>query len=233
MTAFEIRAQDLIDLLVPTIPLASDSTYLAISSVLLARRGDYLTALATDRHVMGMRRVLVNSALPAPDDGWKFALSLKDAKELLKDARGALRAAPRGPTTFWARARLSAPGGGILLRHPTDAPVVTYVEQLTKGGDRYPVERILKILRSTLRTVRSVPQVPGGLDPRLVGKFSAAMKQSTEFPAWWDATPDDGVDGWNTFALKIGPDFVGLVMGMRSSVDGPAVTDVSDWDEVL
>lgn len=228
--AFEIPASTLRFLLTTTIPLASaDTTLPAINAVMLRRQGNYLTATATDRYVMGKARVLVDPNLPAPSKDWGFPLGLTDAKTLLKLANGV-----RKDRTARVRfvddlcGNLSMPVSGL-----------NFEAFGVRSGLR--PDRTLKVdyfLGQILGKVYGKPQRVGGLDLRKVAQFTPAQKLIADIsdgPAiWWNATctGDDDLPS-NTWACKIGQDFVGIVVGVRMPGTMAQHTDVSDWAELL
>lgn len=229
--AFEVHASALADLLAATIPLAStDITLPSISCVMLRRQGDYLTATATDRFVVGIARARLAEDLPAPESGWSFPLKLTDAKGLLKLARELARGKRRGKL---ARVRLVDDGLGVLRLPHFD---LSFIEVGVDGGllpGGFPP--VHKLLANGFGRLRSAPSGVSGLDPRKVAQFAPAAKLARErcesVMEWWQTD-----ERW--WALRIGKDFIGLVMGIRLPVEQheadlvPAAT-LADWSEVL
>lgn len=231
--AFEIPASTLVDLLASTIPLAStDITLPAINCVMLHRRGDWLTATATDRYIAGIMRARLTPDLPAPEPDWSFPLGLADAKELLKLARSKRR-------DRLARVRFVDHGLGTLSMPDAGRTFTEFGVRADLRPQGFPAMRTL--LRLSLGGLRSTPSGVSGIDPRKLAQFAPAAKVAWDrcegITRWWE-TGDRGSDEARQWALRIGEDFVGLVMGIRLPEEQreadllPAAT-LADWSEVL
>jgi hypothetical protein len=234
---FELQASDLLRLLDCTIPLASTDTALpGINVVMLRREGNYLTATATDRYVAGKARVLLNPNLPAPRRGWSFPLGLADAKALRK--------------LCWehrkdraARARFVDQEDGVLSMPISGQSWREFGVKAELRPSGFP--KVESLFRNVMSTVRSKPQVVGGLDITRVAQFAPAAKifwsSHDGAPIFWDATPDrltddDGSVG-PRWALKFGTgvDFgmIGLIMGVKCWMSQSTATNISDWNDQL
>ena len=231
---FEIKAQDLVWLLVATIPLASTNTFLAgLNCVMLRRQGNYLTATASDRYVAGIARRELDPGLPAPEPGWSFPLGLKDAKELLKLARSK-------HSDKNARARFVGHGDGWL-----DMPLscVGFREfGLSPGQNRDDVAgfpAVHTVLARNIGQLRQEPCGVSGIDLVKIAQFAPAArmvwKSCGGYAHWW-RTDDAGDAG--RWVVRIGDDFIGLVMGVRLPVGRveldltPAATR-AEWSDIL
>lgn len=223
-TKFQLMTQQLIKVLGSVIKLAStDITLPVINAVLLRRQGNYLTATATDRYVVGVARDYLNPDLDAPADDWRFAISLADAKALLKLAKANNKTAP---VMIFSATELTLTAG--FDREWSADNVEVTVNRFPGVGPM-----LLKVLSRLART----PSV-GGLNVTRAAQFTDAavlcgdrLHQAT---VWWDASdePRNGVDQ-PQWGVKIGEDFVGVVMGLRLAGSRDDLRSVSDWKDLL
>jgi hypothetical protein len=216
---FQIPAQSIADLLGATSKLASKDQYLRnLNAILLRRCGEYLTATATDCYVLGVARIRLSTDLPMPPDGWRFLVPLSAASSLLRLAK------------HCSTLDFSDDGFTLTVRSDVGGWSADNVEVTHPEDGRYP--SVGPLLRKYLRRIVDAPSI-GGLDFAKVGQFVQAQKifgDSTSPVVIWD-TSEKGQPSW---ALRIGADFVGLVMGMRLPEGmAEARRDVSDWDEIL
>lgn len=230
---FEIKAQDLVWLLAATIPLASTDTFLKnLNCVMLRRQGNYLTATASDRYVAGIARHELDPGLPAPEPGWSFPLGLKDAKELLRLARSRrsdknARAQFVDHSDGWLEMPLSGRGFrqfGLLPGQGRD------------DVDGFPAVHTL--LARSIGQLRQEPCGVSGIDLAKVVQFAPAAKMVWKscggYARWWRTDAGDS----GRWAVRIGDDFIGLVMGVRLPQDRaeldltPAATR-AEWSDIL
>lgn len=231
---FEIKASDLVWLLAATVPLASTNTYLKnLSCVMLRRQDDYVTAAATDRYVAGIARRGLCRDLPAPEPGWSFPLGLGDAKELLKLARS-----KRGDKL--ARARFVDHGDGQLSMPMSCLGFRKF--GLPPGracDDMGGFPAIHTVLARNIGQLRTTPSGVAGVDLCKVAQFAPAARMVWNScggcARWWRVDESSSCPAW---AVKIGDDFIGLVMGVREPEDQaevdltPAATS-ADWSGIL
>jgi len=232
---FEIKTQDLVWLLAATIPLASTNTFLTnFNCVMLRRQGNYLTATASDRYVAGIaRRRAAAAGLPAPEPGWSFPLGLKDAKELLKLARGrSVDKRALVPFVDHSDGWLEIPMSGRGFRE----------FGLLPGQDRDDVGGFPAVHTLLARNIGQLRQElcgVSGIDLAKVAQFAPAAKMvwksCGEYAHWWRTNGAGDLSQW---AVRIGDDFIGLVMGVRLPQDRaeldltPAATR-AEWSDIL
>lgn len=226
-TTFQIHPAQLVKLIGSVLKLAStDITLPILSAVLLRRQGNYLTATATDRYALGVCRDYFDPNLDQPADGWRFLLSLPDAKALLKLARAALKA---------KRPVIPIQANDIDL-------VIGYDGEVRAGNVEFTTQQTYPktdaVLFRILSRLARVPQV-GGLNLGRMAQFVDAglicgdrLGMSTIV---WDASPKPiaGFSAQPQWAIRIGEDFVGAVMGIRVPGSQDVLRDVSDWKDLL
>lgn len=230
MADFWVRPDHILDLVGATLPLASTveidaSLHLRerelcanLSLVLLRRSGDYLTAIATDRYVVGMGRRGLSAAdnEDAPPDGWRLAIGIGDAKRLLTFVRSYRR--QRFPAIPFTRH-----GVFYQLGHEGELTLPADLEERTGG---FPDAATL-LLRMAARN--GDPTGLFGLDPDRAGQFKAARRIFAQQPSDPILFRDSGD---HSFSIQIGEDFLGVLMGFRPSADGWPKLNLDGWKEL-
>jgi hypothetical protein len=218
--AFELRTDQILKLIGSVIKLAStDVTLVQINSVMLRRQGNYLTATTTDRYAIGMCRDYLDPNLDAPADGWRFGLPLADAKALLTFARkcraSKITVVPVVATdtdlTVGHDALFKASGNSEFLRDEFPNVWTLLGKMLKRDGGPDLAGVYVERFTQFYDAQRIADSTIGGRNPMTIWK--AGLGDS---PAW---------------ALKIGTDFIGVVMGCR--LGDTTDNDVSDWGDLL
>jgi hypothetical protein len=228
MTAhtFQLGTQSLLKVIGSVTKLAStDMTLPLINSVLLRRQGNYLTATASDRYVIGVCRDHFLPETDLPPEGWRFLLTLDDAKALLKLARLAVK--EKFPVINFGATELELNGGW-------DQEFVATNVEATVG--HYPnTDSVLLRMLQREPVVSTCAAVYMQRWSQFVDAQRIADKEigGANPSRFWDVTQGSS-PAW---AVKIGrdADFVGVIMGCRLG-DGETaqtVTNVSDWSELL
>lgn len=218
MTDFWIRTEHILDLVGATLPLAStDAVLPRISLVLLRRTGDYLTAVASDRYVLGMarRQLSTMDVEDAPPDGWRLAVAVADCKKLLTLARSYRKAKTQMiPFLFHE--------GVLRVGHDAELMICADLEERVGG---VPATGGLLMKICTPDDGKLVTRA-FGVDPAKVAQFKAAQRIFSAQPA--DPILLRHCKGV-AFEVRIGDDFLGVLMGYRSPADGWPKLDFASW----
>lgn len=118
-----IRAKDLADALADALLFAgNDYTLPVLNGIRLEADGVQLTAVGTNRYVLGVRKVEL------PSDAFTFLLNRDDTKDLISLLKTRQHTHKRGPEVSVAVAEPNGPGNGRLMTVKTDALTVQYNE---------------------------------------------------------------------------------------------------------
>lgn len=210
-----LTASQLRDLVAPVVPLAGkDESLPLLKSVLIRSSGPYLTATATDRYRMGIKRMRTEEPPPA---GLRAVVSLSALKSILSIFKPTRTHNPELRLTFEGdTVRVES---GFLFEGVGSASIVHPLVE----GDYPPVDRLV---RDAIGREQG-DAVPVGLNPTLLGDFRHAQQMGEPLILRCSG-PKSPV------LVHVGEDFIGLVTPIHWAGTAAAQrADDDGWSEVL
>lgn len=214
-----LTARDLDALTASVIPHAeTDRTFPLLGSVLIRSAGDYVTAIATDRYRIALKRLV-----PAerPDNGFRAVVPVAALKQI--------------KTIFRAR-RDHDPALRLVVDE--DSLVVTVIDGLT-GADfgaatgaylrfaltvgEYP--KIDKLVRKALDAKVPDEAFQMTVNPTFLASFKAGQPSAEPM----QVTPTGENQPW---LIRVGDDFIGLLVPVRFG-GGETANTPESWDVLL
>jgi hypothetical protein len=214
MTTFTIGADEFRALVNPVLPMAGTDVYLpAINSVLIEGRGKWLSATATDRFRVGIKRI---AKTPTDDDTatewpeFKANIPLRSVKSMLTTFKS-----PRG--SLPARITFTIEGGTLTVEASGAFDLfdaARFTHQLEPG--EFPGVRA--VIRQALETPEGERMASVGINPAYMADFKASGAKTLRVLVGAAQKP---------LVVTDGEGFIGALMPR-----GTAVAD-EDWTDFL
>lgn len=229
MTAITLTATQLRDLVTPVIPHASkDQTLPVLTALRIRSAGKYVTAIATDRYRIGFQRI---EPTQAPAAGFDAAVPVPVLKRVMAMFR----------PTRWHNPVLELAVDAERLRVSlTDT--MTDQQQTSGTGDvdglagasltftlrtDFPYPNIDRLIREALEGVPDEAAMAAVFNPEFLADFR--LGQPRHEPMRITATGGPA----RPWLIRIGDDFIGLLVPVRFTSDQGAPGDTTSWLPLL
>jgi hypothetical protein len=205
------------DLVTSVLPHASrDATLPALCSLRIRTRGEYVTALATDRYRIGLQRV----RLDAPAPGFDAVVSVAAIRRVLSTFKHTRRHDPALRFTL---------DGDLLTVAADDGLDGLSSASLTFSlSTDFPYPDVDRIIRSTLEATAPTELVTPTFNPHFLADFRIGQPRNVPI----QITPSgEALKPWR---IRVGRDFIGLLVPVKLSSGGPVdAGDASEWLALL
>lgn len=217
MTAITITARELTALLGPVTPHASkDDTVPLLCAVRIRSNGPWLTAIATDRYRIALKRIRPSAA---PEEGFDAIIPLRvlaRVRSIFKAGRG------HDPIlTFTIDGTRLTVGAADTFAGLVDASLAFELDSLGKWP--YSLDRIV---REGLTAEPVTKPAVGAFTPAFLADFATGQVGASPM-----RISPTGL-GSKPWLVRIGDDFIGLIVPVRVS-DTPSASDEDAWLPLL